>query len=127
MKYLSILRTSEKYPANLPAPTFEEAMGEFIARKRKAGALVDTGGLAPSDKGFRMRVAGRTLITTEGPSTDEPRVIAGWAIMKADSREEILRLTAEFLELYRTHWPEFEVECEVRPIEFLLSDTDSTT
>jgi hypothetical protein len=26
------------------------------------------------------------------------------------------------MELHRTHWPEFEGECEVRPIEFLASE-----
>jgi hypothetical protein len=42
-------------------------------------------------------------------------------------REEIRRQTAEFLDLYRKHWPEVEVECEVRPIEFLLSDAGNAT
>jgi hypothetical protein len=33
-----------------------------------------------------------------------------------------LRLAAEFMEMHRKYGPEFEGECEVRPIEFLASD-----
>ena len=36
----------------------------------------------------------------------------------ADSKADALRFTTEFLELHRQHWPEFDCECEVRPIEF---------
>ncbi|MEW6430593.1 MAG: YciI family protein [Myxococcota bacterium] len=122
MKYLSILRASEKY-RNLPMPAaLGEAMGKFIEKSQRAGVLVDTGGLGPTRDGFRMRVAQGKLTTVDGPFTESQEVIGGWAIMQADSRAEILRLTAEFLELYRQHWPEFEGECEVRPIEFLASD-----
>jgi hypothetical protein len=122
MKYLSIIRASEKY-RDMPMPAaLGEAMGKLIEKNQRAGVLIDTGGLAPTRDGFRMRLAGGKLTTTDGPFTESKEVIGGWAIMKADSREEILRLTAEFLELHRQHWPEFEGECEVRPIEFLLSD-----
>ena len=58
------------------------------------------------------------VTTTDGPFTESKEVIGGWAILTADSKAEILRLTTEFMELHRKHWPEFEAECEVRPIEF---------
>jgi hypothetical protein len=122
MKYLSIIRSSEMHRDTPPPPALQEAMGKLIEKNLKAGVLVDTGGLAPSRDGFRMRVAGGKLTTTDGPFTESKEIIGGWAIMKADSKEEILRLTAEFLELHRKYWPEFECECEVRPIEFLASD-----
>jgi hypothetical protein len=122
MKYLSIIRTSEKHRDTPPPAALSEAMGKLIEKNLKSGALVDTGGLAPSREGFRVRVAGGKLTTTDGPFAESKEVIGGWAIMQADSREEILQLTAEFLELHRTHWPEFEGECEVRPIAFLASD-----
>ncbi|MFO0668160.1 MAG: YciI family protein [Polyangiaceae bacterium] len=69
-----------------------------------------------------MRLAGGKLTTTDGPFIDTKELIGGWAILKADSREEILRLSAEFMELHGRYWPEFEGECEVRPIDFMLSD-----
>jgi hypothetical protein len=93
-------------------------MGELIEKYTKGGALVDTGGLAPSRDGFRIRVTNGKLTTTDGPFTESKEVIGGWAILMADSKSEILRLTTEFMELHHKYWPEFEGECEVRPIEF---------
>lgn len=123
MKYLSFIRSSEKYREVQPPAALMEAMGKLIEKFTKEGALVDTGGLAPSRDGFRMRLANGKLTTTDGPFIESKEVIGGWAILKADSKAEILRLTTEFMELHRKYWPEFEGESEVRPIEFLASDT----
>jgi hypothetical protein len=118
MKYLSFVRSSEKYRDVQPPAAMMEAMGKLIEKFTKEGALVDTGGLAPSRAGFRMRLANGKLTTTDGPFSESKEIIGGWAILKADSKDEILRLTTEFLDLHRQYWPDFEGECEVRPIEF---------
>ena len=118
MKYLSFVRSSEKYRDVKPPAAIMEAMGKLIEKFSKDGSLVDTGGLAPSRDGFRMRLANGHLTTTDGPFAESKEVIGGWAILKADTNDEILRFTTEFMDLHRKHWPEFEFECEVRPIEF---------
>lgn len=123
MKYLSFVRSSEKYRDAQPPAAMMEAMGKLIEKFTKEGALVDTGGLAPSRDGFRTRLANGKLTTTDGPFIESKELIGGWAILEADSKAEILRLTTEFMELHRKYWPEFEGECEVRPIEFLASET----
>ena len=118
MNYLSFVRSSEKYREVQPPAALQEAMGKLIEKFTKAGALVDTGGLAPSRDGFRLRLAKGKLTTTDGPFAESKEIIGGWAILKADSKAEILRLSTEFMDLHRKHWPDFEGECEVRPIEF---------
>ncbi len=118
MKYLSFVRSSEKYRDVQPPAAMMEAMGKLIEKFTKAGALVDTGGLAPSRQGFRMRLANGKLSKTDGPFAESKEVIGGWAILKADSYDEIVRLTTEFMDLHRQYWPDFEGECEVRPIDF---------
>jgi hypothetical protein len=97
-----------------------EAMQQLIEKQMKAGVLIDTGGLAPSQQGFRMRLANGQLTTTDGPFTESKEVIGGWAIFEAESKAEALRLTTEFLDLHRKHWPEarFEFESEVRLIVY---------
>jgi hypothetical protein len=122
MKYLSFVRSSEKYREAQPPAAMMEAMGKLIEKFTKEGALVDTGGLAPSRDGFRMRLQNGKLTTTDGPFAETKEVIGGWAILAAESKAEILRLTTEFMDLHRKYWPEFEGECEVRPIEFMASD-----
>ena len=119
MKYLTFIRSAEKLRNSAPSAALMEAMGKHIEKVKKQGALVSTGGLAPSQAGFRMRIAKGQLTKTDGPFTETKEVIGGWAILEASSYEEILRLTTEFMQLHRDHWPEFEGECEVRPIEFL--------
>ncbi|HET9957552.1 MAG TPA: YciI family protein [Polyangiaceae bacterium] len=120
MKYLSFVRSPEKFRDAQPPAALMEAMGKLIEKFTKEGALVDTGGLAASREGFRMRLADGTLTTTDGPFTESKEVIGGWAILQANSKEEILRLTTEFMDLHRKYWPGFEGECEVRPIDFQM-------
>ena len=117
MKYLSFVRSSEKFRDSQPPPAMMEAMGQLIEKFTKQGALVDTGGLAPSRAGFRIRSANGRLTTTDGPFIESKEIIGGWAILQASSHDEIVRLSTEFMELHRTYWPEFEGECEVRQLE----------
>ena len=122
MKYLSFVRSSEKFRDAQPPAALMSAMGALIEKYTKSGALIDTGGLAPSRAGFRLRCENRELTMIDGPFSESKEVIGGWAILEASSRAEIVRFTTEFVELHRQHWPEFDFECEVRPIEFLASD-----
>ena len=122
MKYLSFVRGPEKFRDVQPPAAMTEAMGKLMEKYSKEGALVDTGGLFPSRDGFRMRLANGKLTTTDGPFIESKEVIGGWAILEANSKAEIVRLTTEFMDLHRNYWPGFEGECEVRPIEFLASD-----
>ena len=116
MKYLAFIRHSEKYRESGPPPALLEAMGRFVERSLEDGTLVDTGGLLPSKDGVRIRLANGKLTVTDGPFTEAKEVIGGWAILNAKSKEEAVRIGAEFMELHRRHWPEFEGESEVRPM-----------
>src|ERR1700722_14488257 len=108
MKYLTFIRHSESYRESGPPAALMEAMGEFVQKTLKDGTLVDTGGLLPSKDGLRVRLANGKITVTDGPFTESKEVIGGWAILKADSKAEAVRLATEFMELHRTHWPEFE-------------------
>jgi hypothetical protein len=116
MKYLTFIRHSESYRQQPPPPALMEAMGKFVEKSKKEGVLVDTGGLLSSKDGFRIRVSKGKITATDGPFTESKEVIGGWAILKADSKAEIVRIATEFMELHRKHWPEFEGESEVRPM-----------
>jgi hypothetical protein len=116
MKYLTFIRSSESYRATPPPQALMEAMDQFIERSRRDGTLVDTGGLLPSKDGARLRLANGKITVTDGPFSESKEVIGGWAILKAASKAEALRIATEFMELHRLHWPEFEGESEVRPM-----------
>ncbi len=116
MKYLTFIRHSEKYRESEPPPELMKAMGKFIEKTMKSGALVDTGGLLPSKDGVRVRLAKGTITVTDGPFIESKEVIGGWAILKTDSKAEAIRIATEFMDLHRKHWPGFEGESEVRPM-----------
>ena len=122
MKYLSFVRSSEKYRNAAPPAALMTAMGALVEKYTKMGALLDTGGLANSSTGFKIRCENREIRLVDGPFSEAKEVIGGWAMLEAKSKEEIVKFTMEFVELHRQHWPEFDFECEVRPIEFLASD-----
>lgn len=116
MKYLTFIRHAESDRDAGPPPTLLEAMGKFVQRTLQEGTLVDTGGLLPSRDGFRIRLAKGVISMTDGPFIETKEVIGGWAILESDSRAEAIRIAQEFMELHRTHWPQFEGEAEVRPM-----------
>jgi hypothetical protein len=116
MKYLSLIRHPESYRTAGPPAALMEAMGAYIEKSFKDGTLVDTGGLLPSREGARVRLDRGEISVTDGPFSESKEVIGGWAILKADSKQEAIRLATEFMELHRKHWPEFVGECEVRPM-----------
>src|SRR5215510_2717220 len=106
MKYLTFIRHSESHRSSGPPSALLEAMGKFVAKSLQEGRLVDTGGLAPSKDGVRVRLAQGKISMTDGPFTESKEVIGGWAIL----------IATEFMELHRKYWPEFEGESEVRPM-----------
>ena len=116
MKFLTFIRSSESYRQSPPPPALMEAMGKFVEKSLKEGTLVDTGGLLPSKDGARVRLANGKITVTDGPFSESKEVIGGWAILKAGSKAEALRIATEFMDLHRRYWPGFEGESEVRPI-----------
>ena len=83
------------------------------------GSVIQTGGLASSSKGARLRVVGGKLTVTDGPFTEAKEVVGGYAVLEANSREEALESARIFMRLHQQHWPAWEGECEIREVVFL--------
>jgi hypothetical protein len=117
MKYLMLIKHAESTRGEPIPQALMDAMGDFVAQSFKSGVLKDTAGLKPTAEGFRVRSSGNRLKVTDGPFTESKEVVGGYALVEVASREEALRLARDFMELHRVHWPTFEGECEVRPVE----------
>ncbi len=117
MKYLMFIKSSESYRSQPIPQGLLDAMGESIAEGFKSGVLKDTAGLKASAEGFRIRLNRGKLHVTDGPFTEAKEVIGGYALVEVKSKEEALQFARRFMELHRKHWPEFEGECEVRPLD----------
>jgi hypothetical protein len=117
MKYLMMIKHSESYRGEPIPQALMDAMGEFVTESFKSGVLKDTGGLKPTSEGFRVRLSNKQLKVIDGPFTESKEVVGGYAIVEVASREEALKIARQFMELHRQHWPTFEGESEVRPLE----------
>ena len=114
MQYLSMVHSREDQ-GQPPAALFE-AMGRFIEEMTAGGRLVTTGGLLPSTEGVTVAVRGRDVIVSDGPFAEATEVVGGYAILEAESMDEVIELMKPFLQLHRDHWPEWEGYTEIRPI-----------
>jgi hypothetical protein len=117
VKYLMLIKSSESYRNEGIPQALMDAMGEFVTESFKSGVLKDTAGLKPSGEGFRVRSSGKRLTVTDGPFTETKEVVGGYALAEFPSKDEAMKMAREFMELHRLHWPAFEGECEVRPLE----------
>jgi len=117
MKYLMLIKHSESYRGEPIPQALMDAMGEFVTEGFKNGWLKDTAGLKPTADGFRVRSSKNQLKVTDGPFTESKEVVGGYALVEVASREEAMKFAREFMELHRLHWPAFEGESEVRPLE----------
>ena len=108
MRFLSIYRHVE---TNVPpSPEHMAAMGELIEKFSKSGHLISTEGCLPSSLGFHARRDNGKLTVTDGPFTETKEIVGGFALLEAESKEEAIRLTEEFLAVVG------DGECEVRQL-----------
>ena len=117
MRYMMFIKHPEDYRGKTPPAGLYEAMGEFVGAAQKSGVFIDGAGLQPTDAGTRIKLKAGRITTTDGPFTESKEIVGGYALMELKSRQEALEYGRQFMELHRIHWPEFEGECEIRPLE----------
>ena len=89
--------------------------GGWLHPTATATTVRSPGGSGSQDRdGF---APGEDALVTDGPFVETKEVIGGYALIEARSDEEALAMATDFMELHRIHWPAFEGECEVRPLE----------
>lgn len=108
MRFLSIYKDEER-----SAPPSQEemcTMGKLVEEGFKAGWLVTTEGCLPTKFGARVRSTGGKQAVTDGPFSEAKEVVGGFAILKANSKEEAIQLAKDFLRVAG------DGECELRQI-----------
>lgn len=108
MRFLSIWKTVE---TNVPpSPEMIERMGQLMETMTKSGELIATEGCLPSALGARVRRAGKKISITDGPFTESKELIAGFALLEADSLEHAIEQAKAFMDVAG------DGECELRQI-----------
>ena len=108
MRFLSIYKTAER--TTPPTPQEMATMGKLVEEGMKAGWLLATEGCLPSKLGARVRRSDGKLNVTDGPFTESKELVGGFAILKANSKQEAIELARQFLQVAG------EGECELRQL-----------
>lgn len=117
MRYMMFVKHTKDY-GNVTVPgSLYEAMGAFVEEARQKGMFIDGAGLQPLAAGHRVQLRGGKITVTDGPFIESKEIVGGYAMIEAKSAAEALALAHQFMDLHRIHWPEFEGDCEIRPLE----------
>ena len=108
MRFLSIYKTVER--TTPPSQDEMATMGKLVEEGMKAGWLVATEGCLPSTLGARVRRTNGNISVTDGPFIETKELVGGFAILKANSKQEAIELARNFLQNAG------DGECELRQI-----------
>jgi hypothetical protein len=97
VKFFLMSLPDEETAGTPPSPELMAEMGKFIEAEKRAGVLLATGALLPvSMGGARVKSEGGKFTVMDGPFTEAKELIAGWAIIQVNSREEALEASRRF-------------------------------
>jgi hypothetical protein len=119
MRFLSIYKTAERNTP--PSPEYVAKMQKLVQDSMRSGVLLATEGCLPSARGARVRLDGGKVTVTDGPFTESKELVAGFAILQANSKEEAIEITKSFLQVAGGG------ECEIRQIFTPTDDVTSST
>lgn len=114
MRFMMLVHGSESFGP--PPQALMDAINKLGEEAFKAGVLVETGGLAPSAAGARVRVAGGKITVTDGPFSEAKELVGGYAVYELKSKDEAIEYARRFMEVHREYWPEWEGETEIRQV-----------
>ncbi len=117
MRYMMLIKRPGDYDVSKVPQALFGAMGEFVEAQIKKGTFVDGAGLQPLSKATRVRISGGKIAVSDGPFAEAKEVVGGYSLIEAKTHAEAVEIAREVMELHRIHWPEFEGESEVRPLE----------
>lgn len=97
MRYMIIVKGDQKVESGaMPEPEAIAEMADYHEELARAGVLVDASGLQPSSRGFRIRYSGRERSVVDGPFAETRELVAGYTIIRVDSREEAVEWARRF-------------------------------
>ncbi|MRH87240.1 transcriptional regulator [Nocardia sp. SYP-A9097] len=115
MRHMVLIRLDPaKTPDGGPDEQLIADMNTLIEEMTKAGVLLDTAGLRPTEEGTRIRQTGGKQTVIDGPFTESKEYIGGYCLLQTRSNAEAAEWASRFL---RVHGPEWDIEVEVRQLD----------
>ncbi len=116
MRFIAMVRATAASEAEEgPVPDDASLLSDMIAfndRMVQAGVMLAGEGLQPSRTGARVRFSGDKRSVIDGPFSETKELIAGFWILRVQSREEAI----EWIKQSPNPFPGMESEIEIRRI-----------
>jgi hypothetical protein len=117
MRFMMIVKSAEN--SSPPPKELMDAISKIAEEATKAGEMIESGGLASTATGTRVRLSGGKLTVTDGPFAEAKEVFGGYAVFELKSKKEAIESAVRFMELHKQHWPGWDGETEIRQLTFL--------
>jgi hypothetical protein len=117
MRFMMIVQAKEN--SGPPPQQLMDAIGKIAEEATKAGQMIESGGLAPTAAGSRVRLSGGNITVIDGPFTEAKEVFGGYAVFELKSKKEAIDSAVRFMELHKQYWPGWEGVTEVREQTFV--------
>lgn len=100
MQFITFFAPANPQPAGtMPDPKHMEDMGKLMTEWMAKGVLVATGGIGRAADGFRVTSSNGAFDTRNGADRTLAASVEGFAILQANTREEVLEATKAFLKV----------------------------
>lgn len=97
MRFMIVVKATKDSEAGvMPSAQLIAEMATYHEELQKAGMLLDASGLQASSKGWRIEYSGKTHAVIDGPFDETKEIIAGYTLIQAKSRAEVLEWTKRF-------------------------------
>jgi hypothetical protein len=116
MRFMMIVKAAEN--SGPPPKELMDAMAKIAEEATKAGEMIESGGLASTATGTRVRLSAGELTVTDGPFTEAKEVFGGYAVFELKSKKEAIERTVRFMEVHKQHWPGWDGVTEIRQVTF---------
>lgn len=97
MRFMIIVMASSASEAGvMPTEAKLKEMGDYHEELAKAGVLIDGSGLQATAKGWRVHYDGAKRTVVDGPFAETKELIAGYTLIRTDTREEAVAWSRRF-------------------------------
>ena len=111
VRFLVMHKSNEENEAGVPpSPELMEEMGKLMEESARRGVLLAAEGVHPSSRGARLSFSEGKRTVTDGPFAEAKELIAGFAVLQVESKEEAIEWATRFADVIG------DVEIEVRQV-----------
>jgi hypothetical protein len=96
-KTMKFLLTYQGDTTKPPTPETMAAIGKFTQEMMESGVVVMTGGLVRPNNGTQLKLEGGKFTVTDGPFPETKELIDGFALIRANSKQEAIELGKRFM------------------------------